>query len=888
MNPPRATYRLQFRNGMTFERAADLAPYLADLGVSHLYASPIFAAAPGSAHGYDVADHRLLDPELGGEEGLARLSDALKAHGLGLILDIVPNHMAVSSANPWWRHVLKWGSQSTYARHFDIDWSAPKLLLPVLGEPYGEALTEEKLELHLDAEAGTLEFGYFELRVPLALKTYSIVLDTVDELGDLLDRAAIACPSEEAYFARTFAAALSEPTVFEAVEAAVADVNRNRERLHAVHEAQVWRLAYWRLAREALTYRRFFEIADLVGVRVENAAVFSDVHTTALRLVREGAVDGLRIDHIDGLSDPKGYLARLRSSSNLDCIYVEKILGPGEELRGDWECAGTTGYEVARWITALQVDQRNESAMTAAWTGFCGDDPSFQRQVLNAKRSLLTGNLAGELAQLVNLAHRVAQADIKTRDFGRDALVLAITEIIAALPVYRTYIDHRGVDPEDREIVSNAVEAALQSRQVEDDRVVRFVGALLLQEGDISADRAAFIRRFQQTSGPLTAKSVEDTVFYRYNRLISLNEVGAEPADFGTEPETFHDVMTARSRKWPLALSSTGTHDTKRGEDARARLAVLSEMPESWAQAVEDWHLALRHLRTDSPQGSAPGREAEWLFFQALMGAWPLQLSPDDEEGLADLSTRLEAFMLKALREAKQRTSWTDPDEAYENAVTHYVTQVFAPANRKVLRGMAARIQETEAAGFVNSLAQLTLKLTLPGVPDIYQGCEFPEFSLVDPDNRRPVDFAHRQRRLNDVRQLFAAEVMKGWREGLPKLWLLERLLDLRRRRSALFAQGSYRAIEVEGDGAEHVIAFQRRLGDETVVVAVPRLVLRALSGEGLPALDPSAFKRARLTLPQRPEQFRTLTGVELSGEDRCLAASALFPDFPVCVLEPR
>ncbi|WEX10434.1 malto-oligosyltrehalose synthase [Chelativorans sp. AA-79] len=851
MTIPCATYRLQFREGMTFERAAGIVPYLAELGVSHLYASPIFTAAPGSTHGYDVADHQELDPVLGGEEGFAVLAEALKANGIGLLLDIVPNHMAVSTANPWWRDVLKHGQESPFADHFDIDWNAPKLLLPVLGEPYGQALAEGRFELRMDEATGEPVFGYYDLSLPLSPASLSLFAGEAD---------------------------LSDPAV---LEEAVAQANGNKDILHRIHEAQSWRLAYWRLAREALTYRRFFEISDLIGVRVEDPAVFADVHKLPLQLVEAGVVDGLRIDHIDGLADPKAYLAELRQNSGLDYVLVEKILGADEDLRPEWRCAGTTGYEVARLITALQVEPQHREAMNRGWTRFTGEDANFAGQVLAAKRRILTVNLAGELDALVRLAAAIASRDIATRDFGCDALRLAIVELAAAMPVYRTYIDGDGALDEDRAIIERAVGRVERGREVEDDRVIAFIAALLLDPTGGSDARVQFITRFQQTTGPLMAKAVEDTVFYRFNRLIALNEVGAEPDEFGLDADAFHAAMMKRAERWPHALSATATHDTKRGEDARARLAVISEMPQEWAAAVSRWHEAAEDLRETLPRGPAPTPGAEWLFYQALAGAWPADLSLQDEEGLQDLAERLVAFMTKALREAKRHTSWTDQNEPYETAVENYVRGIFAPRRRSFLREIRALIAIIEPAGIVNSLAQLVLKLMLPGVPDIYQGCELFDSSMVDPDNRRPADFELRQRLLREVREMPAAETMERWREGVPKLWLLTRLLELRRTDAELFDRGGYEAMEIVGDENMHAIAFSRVLEGRRVVIAVPRLVLRHCE-PGRRSWISSAFAHTRLLLPAG--RYRCLMGKTVDGGE--VALSDLWQDLPVAVLK--
>jgi len=861
---PRATYRLQFRGGMTFDRAAGLAPYLAEIGISHLYASPIFTAAPGSTHGYDVADHGELDPVLGGEEGFARLVEALKANGLGLILDIVPNHMATSMANPWWRDVLKFGAGSAYARHFDIDWNAPKLLLPVLGETYGEALEGGKLSLGIN-EAGEPAFRYYDLALPLASESIERTLrDT---------RLAGAAPRRDEKHGK-------------ALEAAIAEINGDLERLHQIHEAQVWRLGYWRLAREALTYRRFFEITDLVGVRVEDASVFADVHRKVLELVGDGAVDGLRIDHVDGLADPKAYLARLRQASGLDYIVVEKILWAGEELRPDWACEGTTGYEVAGLLTGIQVESGNRDRMINAWSAFSGENPDFDAHVADAKRRILTFNFAGELDALVRLAHGIALCDFATRDFGRDAIRLALIELAVAMPVYRTYVDENGPSEADRSLILRAAAHVDRDRIVEDDRVVRFIASLVLSPAGDSAERTTFIRRFQQMTGPLMAKSVEDTVFYRFNPLLALNEVGGEPDAFGVSMQDFHAAIALRNATWPAALSATATHDTKRGEDARARLAVLSEMPEAWAAAVRAWHEAAAPLRDTVRGNPAPGKRGEWPFFQALAGAWPVGLTLDDEAGLQDLCQRLVAFVSKAFREAKRRTSWTDQDQRFEGAVDNYIRSLFSPERRAILGGIHATIATIEPAGFVNSLAQLALKMTLPGVPDIYQGTELPDHSMVDPDNRRPVDFELRQKLLPELRAMSAQDVMKRWRDGLPKFWLMLRLLDLRRRSPGLFAEGTYEPLDIEGDGAAHVIAFARRSAEEWVMVAVPRLALSLTSPDRPALIAPSVMDGTFLQLPVGADRFLTLDGSMIEAPDGRVALSELWSALPVAVLE--
>lgn len=842
MNDLRATYRLQFRNGMTFQRAAELVPYLTDLGISHLYASPIFRAALGSTHGYDVADHQELEPELGGSAGFSRLAEALQQHGLGLMLDIVPNHMAVSTANPWWRDVLQFGQNSRYANHFDIDWRARRLLLPLLGEPYGEALEEDKFELAL--EDGAVTFRYYELSLPLAPGTLEAVAGKAGDAEQLAEA-----------------------------------VRGDRERLHRLHEKQVWQLAYWRLAREALPYRRFFEIADLVGVRVEDPAVFAQVHALPLQLLREGKLDLLRIDHIDGLADPAGYLERLKIESGGAGVLVEKILGPDEELPGDWACLGTTGYEIAELITALQVERQNEAEISAAWHSFTGAAVDYEELVKSCKHHILVNNLAGELAALVRMALELAAGSLKHRDIGPDSLRLALVELAVALPVYRTYIDRAGATARDAELLKAAAEAARGERRLEDATALDFLLQLLLEPAAGDEARLTFIQRFQQTTGPLTAKAVEDTAFYRFNRLIALNEVGGEPGRFGIAQPDFHAAMGRRAEKWPSSLSATATHDTKRGEDARARLTVLSEMPREWRAAVESWHRQLADIEEEVT--AAVHREDAWLFYQALAGAWPGDLLLDNEEGLQDLAERLAAFMTKALREAKERSSWTAPDAAYEDKVERFVCCLFKPSSRPLLRQIRAMITRLEPAGLVNALAQVTLKMTLPGVPDVYQGSELPDHSLVDPDNRRAVDFARRRQLLEKVKDLPAHQVMRDWRAGLPKFWLTHRLLAARRQHAEIFARGTYEPLVVEGDEADHVLAFARVLDKgPRIIVAVPLRVSRHLDPWS-PSWLAEAFAQTYLKLEGGP--FTGIDGATVQGTQ--LSLGRLWKNLPIAVL---
>jgi (1->4)-alpha-D-glucan 1-alpha-D-glucosylmutase len=893
MRLPTATYRLQFRGGFTLHDAAELVPYLAALGVSHVYASPIFAATPGSTHGYDVADFNQIDPTIGGMEGFEKLALALEDSGLGLILDFVPNHMGATPFNPWWRDILEWGQESDYREHFDIDWSAPKLVVPTLGEPYGEALRKRLFGLEIDARDGGISFTYHDLRLPLTPPSYARILGRIeaDPLPELARRFAVARP-ETAGAAKEELAALVRQGEFrmqiiEAIAATLGDVTA----LHELHEAQVWRASYWRAAREGLTYRRFFEIADLVGVRVERPRVFDDVHALLRELAAKGHVQGIRLDHIDGLADPKTYLQRLQEALGGDepsYLLVEKILGPGETLRPSWPVAGTTGYEFIQALAGLFVDPDGEVALTEAYEAFLGGRVDYPTMVRETKRRILARNLAGELEFLKDLAKSLAERDPSTRDYGADSLRRAILEFAAALPVYRTYVNVEGPDETDRALIAAAVEAVKAAREVEDEGAIAFVERMLtldFPDPEMQGAALVFTERFQQTTGPVMAKALEDTVFYRYNRLIALNEVGGEPEHFGAPVEAFQDAMQARLATQPSGLSATATHDTKRGEDARARLYAISEMPEAWPEAVAAWSGMLAGHRIDLDGGPAPEPEMEWLFYQALAGVWPADLDTADEGGTGALAERMEAYVLKVVREAKARTSWTAPAAEYEQAVSGFVRA--ALSNKGFIADFVERTAPVRLAGAVTSLAQLAIKLAAPGVPDIYQGTELWDLSLVDPDNRRPVDFALRSGAAAEIDPTPPDGLLRDWRSGRPKLRLMRAGLTLRRERPELFAEGEYVPLEIKGECAGHAVAFARHRGEEVLVLIATRLPLALLGESDVPLVDPSRWDDTRVVLPAdaRGAAFRDIvSGETLAGAGEISLASAL-ARFPATLL---
>ncbi len=896
MITPSATYRLQFRTGMTFELAAKLAPYLSRLGISHVYASPIFQAEPGSTHGYDVVDNRIIDAQLGGDKGFESMIAAFRSEGIGLVLDFVPNHMSATTHNPYWRDVLEWGEASDCAQFFDIDWSAIKLLIPALGSNYGHALEAGEFALHFDTRDGGFTFTYRGLKLPLTPTSYAQVLTRAqgEEFAEWARRFALATPETSAELKGEFAAAAHDEMTRGAVGQAIADVVADTSALHELHEMQVWRLTHWRAARERLTYRRFFEIADLVGLKVERPRVFDELHARLGELVMIGSIDGIRLDHIDGLADPKGYLERLQKAfDEAEPLYVvvEKILGPGEELRSDWPVAGTTGYEFIRALAELLIDRRGEAGMTRAYCGFLGEDVDYSTLALDAKRRILIRNLAGELEHLKDMAGTLAARHLATRDLGADTLRRAIIELAAALPVYRTYVDVTGVHDEDRATLKTAVSKAKATREVEDEDALDFLRKVLELDFEAPEDQASaleFATRFQQTTGPVMAKALEDTIFYRYNRLIALNEVGGEPDRFGAPLGEFHTAMVRRLRRQPAGLSATSTHDTKRGEDARARIYALSEMPQTWAAAVRRWADLNAHFRRDADGVTAPEPEVEWLFYQALAGGWPAELGIENANGLADLCERMTQFMMKAVREAKVHTTWTANNAGYEEVIERFTRSALdAERAQPFLQDFIATCEPVFMAGALNSLSQTAIKLTAPGVPDIYQGTELWDLSLVDPDNRRPIDFDQRQLLQKKIDGLTIDRLLTGWRTGALKMHLLQAVLKLRCRAQDLFARGEYVPLEVEGAAAAHILAFARLSANEAAITIVPRVCLEFLNGQTTPLVPKASWGDTYIKLPQPVLGYRWLdvtTGQSFEGSS-ILRVRDVLQRFSVAVL---
>ncbi len=829
---PHATYRLQFRNGMDFDRAVDIVPYLKRLGVSHLYASPIFAAARGSTHGYDITEHNEIDPVLGGRQGLDRLSGALKTAGLGLILDIVPNHMAASLENPWWRSVIEWGVDSPFRDHFDIDWSQ-KLTLPILGRTFDEALAGGEIGLRADRGNGVLALTYFEATIPLHPSTYALALADVDDplAAILTDISARAHARGAVGMHADIGALLSDDRSAAKFDGALAERLSDPDFLTAVHDAQPWRLSFWKDAPRNLSYRRFFEVTGLAGVRVEDSSVFEDVHGLILDLVRNGHVDGLRIDHVDGLADPKRYLDMLRQAVGPDVfLVVEKILGRGETLPSDWPISGTTGYEFIANLSDVLTDPAGIEVLDRAYSETRGAHFDYEAEERAAKLAMVSKNFETELSALVKLAR---QAD----DASNEATLReAIAALIVAFPVYRTYGDVDGLREADIALL-DTIEAKAR-RQAADLDLDAFAMALRLLRGDVPAETASVFRaRFQQLTGPVMAKSVEDTLFFRYNRFIAANEVGGDPSGLDGSIETFHAAMAERLRTQPRGLIATATHDTKRGEDARARLYALSEAPIAWIRGVARWSAMNASAVEDLPGGPAPDPDTQWMLYQALVGIWPSG-SPTNATP-ENFSARFAGFVEKALREAKRRTRWTATDANYEAAVQAYAARLTDPENREFVDDFSATLAPYIRAGASNSLVQTLLKLTAPGIPDIYQGSESMDDSLVDPDNRRQIDFASLQTRLKSRSNGFLsdAELL----DGSAKQRLIAGVLTYRASQPDLFTVGAYLPLVVTGDESQRIIAFARTHGTNAVIIVARRF---ALSG------DPIDARSASIELP--------------------------------------
>jgi (1->4)-alpha-D-glucan 1-alpha-D-glucosylmutase len=994
---PRATYRLQLHRGFPFRAAAAIAPYLAELGVSDAYTSPILQARPGSTHGYDVVDHGKINPELGGDAGFEEFSAALRQHGLGLILDTVPNHMGINdSANGWWMDVLENGASAAVANHFDIDWQpvkpelAGKVLLPVLEDQYGTVL--ERGKFRLIHEEGALFLFAGAVKLPIAPGTYHRILshrrdELVKQLGEThehsvellsvltqihnlpsrteTDPARLAERYREKEVIKRRIAALhhASPEFRSALDATLADFNgcsddpTTFDLIDRLVEAQCYRPAYWRVAGEEINYRRFFDINELAAIRVELPEVFRATHDIAFRLLADGKATGLRIDHPDGLRDPVSYFRQLqeqfvvRQATNLApresrggdeaprdsrganymladwftaahverehalppwplYVVAEKILAEGEPLPPDWAVAGTVGYDFLSALNGLFVDRRHRRAFDRVYGQFTGRELDYGQLVNATKRVVMQVSMASEINSLAHQLERLANKTRRYRDFTLNGLIRTIREVIACLPVYRTYLTSPGaVLPRDAGYIDRAVDEAKRRNPRVAAQIFDFLRDTLLWRNydqfrtEDQPGVVAWVRRFQQVAGPVMAKGVEDTAFYVYNRLVSVNEVGGSPEGFGLSVTAFHRQNTARLQRWPHSMLATSTHDTKRSEDVRARINVLSEIPEEWRGALLRWN-RLNTVRKSIVQGElAPDRNDEYLFYQVMLGAWPLG-EPSPEE-FAVFRERLVQYMLKAIKEAEVHTSWINPNAAYEEATRSFVTQVLTDDPNDPFRQDLAPLQRRVAFfGQVNSLSQTLLKLTSPGVPDLYQGTELWDFSLVDPDNRRPVDYDRRRALLSDLRRrteapdadraALALELVAASADGRIKLYLTHRTLAYRRDHPQLFDAGGYRPLRAIGRRRKYVCAFTRWREGESLLVVVPRLVVALTNGAEVWPLGRAVWRDTWLVLPREPvgRRYRNLfTGAELAVQEgdgiAGLPLAEVCREFPVALLEP-
>ena len=904
--PIRATYRLQLHRDFTFRDATRILPYLAKLGVSHVYASPITEARPGSTHGYDIVDHNRINPEIGSDEDFSEFTAALRAHGMGLIVDFVPNHMGIGAENAWWLDVLEWGEESPFAPYFDINWHSPRpdlesrVLLPVLGDQYGVILENGEIELRFDAGSGSLVAWYYDHRFPISPRSYAAILaaggdalaGAARDFAALAELPAAAARARAAELKRLLAERARLPAVAAAIDKALGQFAgapgepESFVALHQLLEAQSYRIADWRVAGEEINYRRFFNINDLAGLRMELPELFDQTHRLMFRLIERGDVHGLRIDHIDGLFDPRGYCERLQQRSNTPLyVLVEKILARYETLP-DWPVAGTTGYDFTNQVLAIFVDPAGETAMSRLYRRMAPGAESFDDVLYACKRRIMNVNLASEMNVLAREFHQLAMREWRTRDFTLGRMLSALEEVVAAFPVYRTYVSQRGCSSDDRRYIDWALGVARKRWRSADVTIFDFLRRVLTgeaapQQDDASPGGPLYVAmHFQQVTGPVMAKAAEDTAFYRYVRLLALNEVGGDPSRFGMSVQAFHHLAQQRARQWPRAMVTTATHDTKRGEDARARLALLSEMPREWRGAVFHWLRLNRRHRIEVDGENVPDRNVEYLFYQALLGAWPPALTPEDAAAMASLCERLDAYMLKAVRERKLETSWSSPNAAYEAAVSRFVRGVLDATRPNPFLADFNRFAAALARpGAVNSLAQLVLKLTVPGVPDIYQGGELWDFNLVDPDNRQPVDWGLRPALLAELDKAQPKDLAPFWQDGREKLFATVRLLALRRAQPDLFAAGDYQPLETLGERGRHLCVFARRFGETSLVVAVPRLVHQLYRGGDAPDWGDAA-----VAVPANGGWRNVFTSRRLGGAEQ-VAAAELLADFPVAVL---
>lgn len=953
---PSATYRIQFNPDFGFADARKIIDYLEGLGVSHVYASPLLQPMPGSTHGYDVVDYQSINTELGGRDGFNAFSDELETRKIGLILDIVPNHMGISgNANKWWLDVLENGPSSPYEKYFDIDWNPPvsemsgRILLPVLGDQFGKVLEEKNIQVEYDC--GGFRVRVYERSLPLSPRSWLIILRgalrslkrdfTSDDLLRVEFESIITAirnlpertdldpekirerfREKEVIRRRLKTLVESDDRISHAVNSSVEEINGTRgkprtfDRLEQLLVEQSYRLSFWRVATDEINYRRFFDINDLAALRVEEPEVFGEVHSLILQLVAEGRVDGLRVDHPDGLFDPDQYFGQLRASvqnalqrsgkPRSSFIFVEKILGPRESLRAEWPVDGTTGYDALNLINGLFVDMSNADSMKKTYADYAGEIPSYSDEIYECKKLILDVALASELHVLARALDRISTQHRYSRDFTFFGLLDALRELIACFPVYRTYIQAwRGeITDEDRRYIQTALQAAVRRNPAISRSVYDFIGSVLFLEDpdgltdDQVSERRRFVMKFQQLTGPVMAKGVEDTAFYRTYPLASINEVGSHPELFGTSLEQFHFRMEERREKWPTSINAGSTHDTKRSEDVRARINVLSEIPEEWESSFLRWRELNQDCRSLIDEEETPDSNVEYLIYQTLLGTWPFDELGD--EAYEFYVERIVGYMSKAMKEAKRRTSWVSPNEAYEAAVTAFIQKILRRSRESAFLLEFTEFQRgLSSAGIWNSLSQTLLRMTIPGIPDIYQGMESWCFSLVDPDNRRPVDFERLRRELDGIKRSepsgdLLSELIKNRQDGRIKLYLVWKILSLRREESELFERGTYVPAETMGEHRDKIISFARTKERDGILVAAGRYFTRLGDAETVPTGerswgDSAIAAPAGFTDTEYEEILsgRTVMMSQNRGQLQFKAAD-LFENLPLAVLRAR
>ncbi|HYE14444.1 MAG TPA: malto-oligosyltrehalose synthase [Pyrinomonadaceae bacterium] len=950
---PVSTYRLQFNHLFTFEQAAALVGYFDELGVTDLYSSPVLKARPGSPHGYDVVDHARLNPEVGTEDEFASLARALRERGMGLLMDVVPNHMCIAGGeNRWWLDLLENGPSSPFARFFDVDWNPPnpsmknRVLLPILGEQFGRVL--ERQEARLSYRDGAFYLSYYETTLPVAARTSTAVLglalddlksrledshEDVLELESIMTSLSHLPPRTESDPARLRERRREKEVAKRRLSSLVKGSNEVRAAVHAAVERangrkgrpesfdlleeliqnQAYRLSFWRVASDEINYRRFFDINELAAVRVEERPVFTAVHDVTLRLVRQGLITGLRVDHVDGLHDPFKYLNDLQREAcsvkteegegggEPACyVVVEKILGHDEQLGRDWPVHGTTGYDFMNLLNGLYVDAANGQALRELYGEFTGAHTKFGDLLYECKRLILKAAMSSELYVLSRRLGRIAAQHRYSRDFTLNSLHHALGEVIACFPVYRSYIRRAQnyVGPDDRLNINAAVRAAKRRNPAQDPSVFDFIGSVLLLEDPRGlapqqrAERRDFVMRFQQLTSPVTAKGLEDTAFYRFYPLSSLNEVGGEPAIIGTPRDRFHERNGDRQETWPHTLSATSTHDTKRGEETRSRINVLSEIPEEWNRAIHRWRELNRDRKSLIEGAEAPDSNEEYLLYQTLVGTWPL--GEISEEAHEEYVGRIQEYMHKALKEAKLHTSWINTNEPYERAVREFVAGVLGRGEgNRFLADFVEFQRLTSRAGMLNSLSQTLLKIASPGVPDFFQGTELWQFTLVDPDNRRPVDYERRRVLLASLggregdAEALVAELTRRPEDGRVKLYVTTRALRFRRERAALFQRGEYVPLPARGRRERNVVAFARKYETGEALAVASRFFTQLGVGESGPLrLGAEAWGDTALETEGGGRFRDVFTGREFEAVGDALAVAQVLSPLPVALLE--